>query len=144
MKTSKKAVIGDGAEKGKTIINYGDDAEFQAVITHQPFGITFKRDGQAQVQLNDRGLLSVEHWRAKPADPDAVESEAAESEAAKEEKKILSSEDTSTWWEETFGGNTDSKPRGPESVGLDISFPGFSHVYGIPEHASSLALKQTR
>jgi alpha 1,3-glucosidase len=33
---------------------------------------------------------------------------------------------------------------GPESVGLDITFPGFEHVYGIPEHATSLSLKETR
>jgi len=32
---------------------------------------------------------------------------------------------------------------GPCSVGLDISFPGVEHVYGIPEHADSLALKTT-
>ena len=32
---------------------------------------------------------------------------------------------------------------GPSSVGLDISFPGVDHVYGIPEHADSLALKTT-
>jgi hypothetical protein len=39
---------------------------------------------------------------------------------------------------------SDSKPRGPESLGADISFIGASAVYGIPEHASSLALKATR
>ena len=33
--------------------------------------------------------------------------------------------------------------QGPCSVGLDISFPGVEHVYGIPEHADSLALKNT-
>ena len=33
--------------------------------------------------------------------------------------------------------------QGPCSVGLDISFPGVEHVYGIPEHADSLALKTT-
>ena len=32
---------------------------------------------------------------------------------------------------------------GPCSVGLDISFLGVEHVYGIPEHADSLALKTT-
>ena len=26
---------------------------------------------------------------------------------------------------------------------MDITFPGFEHVYGIPEHADSLALKST-
>lgn len=34
-------------------------------------------------------------------------------------------------------------PRGPRSVGLDISFPLAQHVYGIPEHATSLALPTT-
>lgn len=38
----------------------------------------------------------------------------------------------------------DSKPRGPESLGADFTFVGASAVYGIPEHASSLALKATR
>lgn len=33
---------------------------------------------------------------------------------------------------------------GPTSVGADISFPGVEHVYGIPEHADSLALKTTK
>ena len=32
---------------------------------------------------------------------------------------------------------------GPSSVGMDISFPGVQHVYGIPEHADSLALRNT-
>ena len=32
---------------------------------------------------------------------------------------------------------------GPSSVGLDISFPAVEHVYGIPEHADSFALKST-
>lgn len=35
-------------------------------------------------------------------------------------------------------------PPGPSSVGLDISFPGVEHVYGLPEHADSLALKTTK
>ena len=33
---------------------------------------------------------------------------------------------------------------GPSSVGIDISFPGYEHVYGIPEHADSMALKTTK
>lgn len=32
---------------------------------------------------------------------------------------------------------------GPSSIGMDISFPGVEHVYGIPEHADSFALKTT-
>lgn len=33
---------------------------------------------------------------------------------------------------------------GPSSVGLDVSFPGFENVYGIPEHADDFALKTTK
>ena len=73
------------------------------------------------MQLNARGLLNVEHWREQGSRGDGEQ----------------------TWWEERFGGSTDSKPRGPESVALDISFLGYQHVYGVPEHASSLSLKET-
>ena len=33
---------------------------------------------------------------------------------------------------------------GPSSVGVDITFNGYEHVYGIPEHADSMALKNTK
>ncbi len=46
-------------------------------------------------------------------------------------------------WEETFLNHADSKPKGPEALSLDITFPGFDHVYGLPERATSLALKAT-
>ena len=44
---------------------------------------------------------------------------------------------------DNFGGHRDSMPRGARSVGLDISFPYAQHVYGIPEHATSLSLPTT-
>lgn len=44
---------------------------------------------------------------------------------------------------DNFGGHRDSMPRGARSVGLDVSFPYAQHVYGIPEHATSLALPST-
>lgn len=46
-------------------------------------------------------------------------------------------------WEETFKGHTDSKPRGPSSVGIDIAFLNSKHVFGIPEHADAFSLKDT-
>lgn len=118
-----------------TTVRYGPDKQFEAVVHYSPFGIEFKRDGVIEVKINDRGLMNMEHWRAK------VEKEKVEGEDAAVSK---SREDEGTWWEETFGGNTDSKPRGPESVAMDITFPGYDHVYGIPEHAGSLSLKTTR
>jgi alpha 1,3-glucosidase len=125
LEISKSATLNAQSETGFTNVLYGPGDKFQAVIRHAPFGIDFQRDGQTHVQLNERGLLNMEHWRPKV---DGKEG----------------GEDESTWWEETFGGNTDSKPRGPESVALDVTFPGYSHVFGIPEHADSLSLKETR
>nr|XP_039248310.1 neutral alpha-glucosidase AB-like isoform X1 [Styela clava] len=46
-------------------------------------------------------------------------------------------------WEESFKSHRDSKPRGPESIGADVSFVNFAHVYGIPEHADHFALQST-
>jgi alpha 1,3-glucosidase len=125
---------------GQTIVKYGPAGKFEAVITYAPFGIDFKRDEATHIKLNDRGLLNMEHWRPKIDKP---ATEVKEGEEALE-AETPAGEDESTWWEESFGGNTDTKPRGPESVGLDITFPGYDHVFGIPEHAGSLSLKETR
>ena len=46
-------------------------------------------------------------------------------------------------WDEPFLQFRDSKPFGPQAMSLDLSFPGFEHVYGIPERATSFALKPT-
>jgi alpha 1,3-glucosidase len=165
---AKNASVSQKAARGTTVVNYGPDGSFQAVITHSPFGVSFMRNGETHVQLNERGLMNMEHWRPEPKKPEpvpepspAAEGAAAEGETTAEPKEGEASEapkpqdpkteetsadaeDTSTWWEESFGGAQDTKPRGPESVGLDIAFPGYDFVYGIPEHASSMALKQTR
>lgn len=44
---------------------------------------------------------------------------------------------------ESHGGHADPMIRGRMSVGVDFAFPFAQHVYGIPEHASSLALPTT-
>ncbi|KAJ5786039.1 uncharacterized protein N7503_011251 [Penicillium pulvis] len=130
LEASKSAALKPETEAGFTKVQYGPGDKFEAVIRHSPFELEFQRDGETHVQLNHQGLLNMEHWRPK------VEKEG--------ESESPSAEDESTWWEESFGGNTDSKPRGPESVGIDVTFPGYNHVFGIPEHADSLSLKETR
>jgi hypothetical protein len=78
--------------------------------------------------------------------------------------------DTDGSWEEKFQTHNDVKPRGtehlrshshqwrhiitsslsyyyqigPSAIGMDFAFLGAQHVYGIPEHASSFALKTTK
>lgn len=109
-------------------VKYGPESKYEAVIKFAPLEIDFMRDGASHVKFNSRGLLNMEHWRPKVERGDGEETP----------------EEEGTWWDETFGGNTDTKPRGPESVALDITFPGYEHVFGIPEHTGPLSLKQTR
>ena len=127
LELSKTATLNANTEEGYTKVLYGPESAFQAVIRHAPFSVEFQRDGETHVHFNKNGYLNFEHWRPKVDSGDGD-----------------GKEDESTWWEETWGGSTDSKPRGPESVGMDISFPGYSHVFGIPEHADSLSLRETR
>lgn len=127
-------------EKGdeSTFVTWGAVDQFSATIKHAPFRIDFATNGKTQVILNERGFMNFEHWRPKIERPVAESSNTTDAESQK-----APSEDESTWWEETFGGNTDSKPRGPESIGMDITLPGIGHVYGLAEHAGPLSLRET-
>ena len=132
------AKLSEKGEKGVTTIQFGENQCITAIIRHAPFSIDFQRDGDTQVMFNHRGFLNIEHWRQKVKKEESVE-EGVEKAAEKP-----GAEDESTWWEESFGGNTDTKPKGPEAIALDISFPGFENVFGIPEHTGPLSLRQTR
>ncbi|KAL9124931.1 MAG: hypothetical protein Q9217_005792 [Psora testacea] len=125
----ESAHLSEQQEPGSTSVQYGEDKRNKAVIQQNPFRIEFGRDDQVQMIFNERGFMNLEHWRPKT---DQADDEGSEK------------EDQSTWWEESFGGNTDSKPKGPESLGLDITFSGYEHVYGIPEHTGPLSLRETR
>ncbi|XP_058843245.1 neutral alpha-glucosidase C isoform X3 [Acipenser ruthenus] len=57
---------------------------------------------------------------------------------------LFQGEDSQGLWKEEFKTFLDVKANGPSSVGLDFSLHGFEHVYGIPEHADTLRLKNTR
>lgn len=82
---------------GSIKVSYGPSGN-QMVIEYKPFKITFLRNNEAHVVLNERNLLNVDHWRQKHEKGEGEE--------------FNTDEDEGTWWEETFGGNTDSKPRG--------------------------------
>lgn len=129
----KEAKVVDGGSEGDAgvTIQYGPSGQFEAQIKYSPFGVDFKRDGSTQIKFNNGGLLNMEHWRPKVEKEEGAEG-------------AVTSEDEDTWWDESFGGNTDTKPRGPESVALDISFEGYGHVFGIPSHTGPLSLKETR
>lgn len=116
-------------------INYGKGNSLH--LQSKPFGIKFYRNGELQVVLNERGLLNLEHWRPKPVKP-------SEEEEAPRDPELNEFELEHGMWEDSFDGKTDLKSFGPESIALDVSFPGYKHVYGIPEHSDSLSLRETR
>lgn len=62
---------------------------------------------------------------------------------AMEHHRTRGDQDPEGWWEERFLSHTDKKPRGPEGISFDISFPTHRQVYGLPERATSLSLKAT-
>ena len=132
-------------EQEATRVLFGPDNKYEAIIKHSPFGIEFMKDDQVHVKFNERGFMNMEHWRSKV---EKVQDEGGEQEGDDQKGGERTSAelgvDESTWWEESFGGNTDSKPKGPESIGLDITFPDYSNVYGIPGHAGPLSLRETR
>lgn len=79
-------------EEGISRVYYGGPNESEAVIKHKPFEVRFIRDGQVHIVLNERNLLNIEHWRPEPEPKEGDEDNGE--------------------WDETFGGATDTKPRG--------------------------------
>jgi len=65
-------------------------------------------------------------------------------ELLKDDEVVLNGIQCDGCFSEQFDGHTDPKRRGPESFGLDIKFHSASHVFGIPEHANTFALKDTK
>ncbi|EOX92666.1 hypothetical protein QUC31_003759 [Theobroma cacao] len=108
----------DGNDGGFSSVVYLSDG-YEAVLRHDPFEIYVreKAGNRRVVSLNSHGLFDFEQLRVKKEDED---------------------------WEERFRGHTDTRPYGPQSISFDVSFYGSDFVYGIPEHATSFALKPTR
>ena len=90
-----------------------------AVLRHDPFELFVRDDnsGERVISLNSHGLFDFEQLKEKSEDDN---------------------------WEETFRSHTDRRPYGPQSISFDVSFYGADFVYGIPERATTLALRPTR
>ncbi|RHZ75027.1 hypothetical protein Glove_218g5 [Diversispora epigaea] len=144
------------SKDGLTSISFGNEGKQKVIVYHSPFRVEFLFNDVPVVTLNDRGFFNFEHLRKKGDSSSFVDQSNVENNVNLNKNKDEDNnndknddgdkeeEEEKGLWEETFNGKLDSKPNGPESIGLDISFPGFSHVYGIPEHASTLSLKETR
>ncbi|KAG1729210.1 glycoside hydrolase family 31 protein [Suillus paluster] len=120
---------------------YGPKKDMELVVDFNPLKITLFRGGKEQVVLNGRGLLHMEHFRSKE---DSTLEEGEGQTVLQVNPAVWFEGDTQdAWWDETFSSWTDTKPKGPESLSLDITFPNHAHVYGIPQHATNLSLPST-
>jgi alpha 1,3-glucosidase len=100
----------------------------KVLVTPSPLRVDFLLNEEPVVTLNDRGFFNIEHLRTKETHKPKMVMQKNEDGTETE----VESEDEKGIWEETFKSWTDSKPHGPVSIGMDISFHGFNHVYGIP------------
>ncbi|SCU78050.1 LADA_0A03532g1_1 [Lachancea dasiensis] len=105
------------------------DSAVAAKIYLKKFRLELFYHGKLVLVVNDRMLLNIEHRRT-------LEENALHK--LPEELAFNDFEDTFTY------SKDDSLPFGPESVALDFTLVGIHDVYGIPEHADSLRLKDTR
>lgn len=122
-KAVKCSVNNDGK---KLVATFPDETRVE--ISLSPFELKYYKGDKPLIVLNGEKLLNFEQLRTKESDES----------------------NRNTWesdfgsWEDTHDGKTDKKIRGPESVALDVFFPGSKHVYGIPEHADSMNLRTTK
>ncbi|KNZ75758.1 Glucosidase 2 subunit alpha [Termitomyces sp. J132] len=136
---------------------YGNKKENEVVVTFEPLRVALLRNGKEQVVLNGQGLLHMEHFRNKvdstpTEEPSPQEGEEVVTDEAQAVLKTEQPVNPRSWfeggkeddyWQETFSSWTDSKPKGPESLSIDINFPSHGTIYGIPQHATRLALPTT-
>jgi len=116
-------------EANSNTFHFGNNNK--VVISTSPLRFDVYAGNNLIISANERNLLRFEHLRVKSPQPSG---EGENKETPEEEGA----------WEELHGSHKDSKPNGPTSVGMDFTFVDAAQVYGIPEHATSLALKATR
>ncbi|XP_070698555.1 neutral alpha-glucosidase C [Pempheris klunzingeri] len=101
----------------------------QVCVWRFPFRLEILCEDEVTVTFNSKSKL----WFETLQDPNRATSHGSDLQ-----------EDTSSLWRETFRQFVDVKANGPSSVGSDLTLHGFSHAYGLPEHADGLQLRDTR
>ncbi|KAG7234578.1 hypothetical protein INR49_002207 [Caranx melampygus] len=103
----------------------------QVRVWHFPFRVEILCEDEVMVTFNPKGKLWFETLQHPPR-------------FTSHGSGVREDDPPSLLWRETFRHFVDIKANGPSSVGADVSLHGFSHVYGLPEHADSLQLRDTR
>uniref|UniRef100_A0A8C5IRI4 Glycoside hydrolase family 31 N-terminal domain-containing protein n=1 Tax=Junco hyemalis TaxID=40217 RepID=A0A8C5IRI4_JUNHY len=103
-------------------------------VTANPFQVELQSKGETVMSVNSNGLLYFEHLQPPPSDRYSI---------CISHHRIYWPQEDLGLWQEKFGSFLDIKAHGPTSVGIDFSLHGYDHVYGIPQHAETLLLKNT-
>lgn len=120
--------VSQNEDKSRAIFKWFDtdnDEGYEMVVEVSPFRVIISNDGQVQMVVNNNEMFYfetdsfVEDGYDRENDPDSL-------------------------FTERFKGHTYHYDKGPCGIGLDFTFADSKYVYGIPEHASSFALKSTR
>ena len=135
-------------DKKKTFA-FGPQGRHKIAVEINPFRLSLFDEDQLVISVNERQLMKYElpqppkQEETKPEEPAADPLTVTEDETKPAEPGSIS---FSLKFIKIVNPNLISAPPAEdgESVGLDFTFVGASHVYGIPEHATSLALKSTR
>lgn len=139
-------------------------------LNFEPFSAVLVIQGEVKIEMNGHSLFHFEYHRSREGAPALGSGGDGQTDGKHKNKKIVGywedglaiyedgsreekaaevmdgsvAQNGDGFWEESFGGHQDTKPNGPASVGMDITFPGSKHLYGLPEHASSMVLKTTK
>lgn len=134
-----QTIDGDAAPSS---IAYLSD-QYDAVLRHDPFEVYVreKSTNRRLVSLNSHQLFDFEQLKLKKEKKGKGE---GEGEGDGDGESEGGGEGDGHDWEERFRGHTDTRPHGPQSISFDVSFYDADFVSGIPEHATSLALRPTR
>lgn len=121
----------ESQNNGKQIsFKYNDaDYEYEAILQFYPIRLSVLIDGVPQFVVNGNNLLNIEHWRSEQDDSS---------------NHLHPEESNYDLFHDSFADSKlDTVPLGPESIALDFTFKNFQYLYGIPEHADSLTLRDT-
>ncbi|VDO01814.1 unnamed protein product [Rodentolepis nana] len=148
-------------QKNESKIVITASAQDKVVIETNPFKISIFSKDSMEMTINDRDLLNFERYLGpqfvnlpRPEETTTTTADTVtlppenESESSQIPESANPTEPPPTGpvqvdWSESFNGHRDSRPYGPTSIGLDFTFHGFEHVFGIPEHADSFSLRDT-
>lgn len=133
----------------RTSIKYAQ-GRHELQVQHQPLLLTFLRDGQPHIIINERSLLNLEHFRVKAIGGEPEEVVVQDAEHPEQQTVIVKEEafpgflpkDEDGMWEETFGGKTDSKPKGELlacSEMIQTDFPSLQDLNRSVSTSPSLA-----